>query len=547
MDSWTQIYEPLGTVGVSTLVALIPIVFYAVALTALNMKGHVAGTLTTLIAAAIAILVYGMPWTMTLAAALQGFAFGLWPIAWIITGAVFIYRMTVKTGQFDVIRDSIVSITSDQRLQLLLIGFSFGAFLEGAAGFGAPVAITTALLAGLGFNPLYAAGLCLIANTAPVAFGGMGISVLVGGAVGGVDSFLVGAQSGRVLAPLIFLVPFWLVFIMDGWRGVKETWPAVLVAAASFTLGVVLTSNLIGFELPAILGSLSSLISMTLFLKFWQPKRIFRFDAGQPAGDAPRHSAGKIFWAWLPFIVLTLVMILWNMPFFKALFAEGGALAWSTIRFSVPYLDGLAVRTPPITPAPAPYPAIYSLNLIQGTGTAIMAAAILAMTLQRTGPKLGLVTFAEVIRDLRKPVWTIGMVVALAYICNYSGLSSTLALAMAHTGQAATFFSPILGALGVFLTGSDTASNALFCGLQSVTAQQVGVSDILLVAANNTGGTAGKMISPQSIAIAAAAAGLVGREGSLLRFTLKHSLLCMTLIGVLTTIQAYLLPGTIPS
>ncbi|MEA4836770.1 MAG: lactate permease LctP family transporter [Rhodospirillaceae bacterium] len=547
MNSWTQIYEPLGSVGVSTLVALIPIIFYAAALTVLNLKGHIAGTLTMLIAATIAILVYGMPWTMTLAAALQGFAFGLWPIAWIITGAVFLYRMTVKTGQFDIIRDSIVSITSDQRLQLLLIGFSFGAFLEGAAGFGAPVAITTALLAGLGFNPLYAAGLCLIANTAPVAFGGMGISVLVGGAVGGVDPFLVGAQSGRVLAPMILLVPFWLVFIMDGWRGVKETWPAVLVAASSFTLGVVLTSNLIGFELPAILGSLSSLVSMTLFLKFWQPKRIFRFDGQQPAKDSHHHSPGKIFWAWLPFIILTLVMILWNMPFFKALFAEGGALAWSTIRFSMPYLDGLAVRTPPITPTPTPYPAIYSLNLIQGTGTAIMTAAILAMILQRTGPKLGATTFIEVTLDLKKPVWTIGMVVALAYICNYSGLTSTLALAMAHTGPAATFFSPILGALGVFLTGSDTASNALFCGLQAVTAQQVGVSDILLVAANNTGGTAGKMISPQSIAIAAAAAGLVGREGSLFRFTLKHSFLCMVVIGALTTIQAYLLPGTIPS
>ena len=547
MDMWTQTYDPLDMLWGSAVIALVPIVFYFVALTKLNLKGHIAGTLTALIAAAIAILFYGMPWTMALAAAIQGFAFGLWPIAWIIIGAVFLYKMTVKTGQFDIIRDSIVSITSDQRLQLLLIGFSFGAFLEGAAGFGAPVAITAALLAGLGFKPLYAAGLCLIANTAPVAFGAMGIPILVGGSVGGVDPFLVGAEAGRVLTLVTLLIPFWVVGIMDGWRGIKETWPAALVAAVSFAFGVLVSSNLIGYELPAILGSLFSLISMTLFLKVWRPKRIFRFDGQEPEQAAHRYSAGAVFRAWLPFIILTLVVILWNLPFFKALFAKDGALAWSTIRFSIPYLDELVVRTPPITPVPAPYPAVFTLNLIQATGTAILVAALLAMLVQRTSVKLGVTTFIEVVNDLKKPIWTIGAVVAFAYLCNYSGLSSTLALALSHSGQAFTFFSPVLGWLGVFLTGSDTTSNALFSGLQAVTAQQVGVSEILLVAANTTGGTIGKMISPQSIAVATAAVGLIGRDGELFRFTLKHSVLLVALVGLLTTIQAYLLPGTIPS
>jgi L-lactate transport len=547
MQTWTQVYDPLGNLWLSSLVAALPIIFFFLALTVFKLKGHVAGTITVLIAALLAMFFYHMPIPTALAAVADGFCFGLWPIAWIIIAAVFLYKLTVKTGQFEIIRASIVSVTEDQRLQMLLIGFSFGAFLEGAAGFGAPVAITSALLAGLGFNPLYAAGLCLIANTAPVAFGAMGIPILVGGQVAGLDPFRVGAEAGRVLAVMTLLVPFWVIAIMDGWKGVKETWPAVLVAAVSFDIGQLLASNYIGFELPAILGSVFSLVSVTVFLKVWKPKNIFRFKDDKPAIKAQHYSGGQILMAWLPYIILTLAVVLWNLPFFKALFVKGGALYDTTITFAVPYLDKLVIKVPPISPhGPVAYAAAFSLNLISATGTAILAAAILSLLFARAKISLGVATFFEVLNDLKKPIWTIGSVVAFAYVCNYSGLSSTLALAFAETGNSFTFFSPVLGWVGVFLTGSDTSSNALFCALQGTTAQQIHVSDILLVAANTTGGTIGKMISPQSIAVACAAVGMVGRESELFKFTLKSSLIFVILVGIITTIQAYIIPGTIP-
>lgn len=548
MQTWTQVYDPLGNLWLSSLVAALPIIFFFLALTVFKMKGHVAGTLTVVIAALVAVFFYHMPIIIALAAVVDGFCFGLWPIAWIIIAAVFLYKLTVKTGQFEIIRSSIVSVTEDQRLQMLLIGFSFGAFLEGAAGFGAPVAITSALLAGLGFNPLYAAGLCLIANTAPVAFGAMGIPILVGGQVAGVDAFRVGAEAGRVLAIMTLLVPFWVVGLMDGWKGIKETWPAILVAAVTFDLGQLLASNYIGYELPAILGSIFSLVGTTVFLKFWKPKHIFRFKDDKEVKSTKTYTGGQIFMAWSPYIILTLSVVLWNLPFFKVLFAKGGALYNTTITFIVPYLDKMVIKVPPIAATATAYPASFSLNLVSATGTAILVAAIISLLVVPAKSKvsLGVSTFFEVLNDLKKPIWTIGSVVAFAYVCNYSGLSSTLALMFAETGSSFTFFSPVLGWIGVFLTGSDTSSNALFCALQGTTAQQIGVSDILLVAANTTGGTIGKMISPQSIAVACAAVGMVGRESELFKFTLKSSLFFVIIVGILTTIQGYLLPGTIP-
>ncbi|MTJ84245.1 MAG: L-lactate permease [Telmatospirillum sp.] len=546
MQTWTQVYDPLGNLWLSSLVAALPIIFFFLALTVFKMKGHVAGTVTVIIAALIAVFFYHMPVPTAVAAIADGFCFGLWPIAWIIIAAVFLYKLTVKTGQFEIIRASIVSVTEDQRLQMLLIGFSFGAFLEGAAGFGAPVAITSALLAGLGFNPLYAAGLCLIANTAPVAFGAMGIPILVGGQVAGLDAFRVGAEAGRVLAVMTLLVPFWVIAIMDGWKGIKETWPAVLVAAVSFDIGQLLASNYIGYELPAILGSIFSLVSVTVFLKFWKPKNIFRFKDDKAPAQTQHYTGGQIFMAWSPYIILTLAVVLWNLPFFKVLFAKGGALYETTITFAVPYLDKMVIKVPPIAHAATPYAATFSLNLVSATGTAILAAAIVSLAVIRGKVSLGVSTFFEVLNDLKKPIWTIGSVVAFAYVCNYSGLSSTLALAFAESGSSFTFFSPVLGWVGVFLTGSDTSSNALFCALQGTTAQQIGVSDILLVAANTTGGTIGKMISPQSIAVACAAGGMGGRESELFKFTLKSSLIFVVMVGIITTIQGYIIPGTIP-
>ena len=480
-----------------------------------------------------------------------GFFYGLWPIAWIIIAAVFVYKISVKTGQFDIIRSSILSITPDQRLQMLIVGFSFGAFLEGAAGFGAPVAITAALLVGLGFNPLYAAGLCLIVNTAPVAFGAMGIPILVAGQVTGIDSFAIGQMVGRQLPFLTIIVLFWIMAIMDGWRGIKETWPAVIVAGGSFAIAQYLSSNFLGPELPDIISSLVSLVCLTLFLKRWQPVRIFRFgDLGASQVDMTlartRYTAGQVIRAWSPFLFLTATVTLWSVPPFKALFAPGGAMYDFVINISVPFLDKMVARMPPVVSAATPYAAVYKFDWLSATGTAILFAALLSIVWLRMKPKDALTTFAGTLKDLALPIYSIGMVLAFAFISNYSGLSSTLALALAHTGHAFTFFSPFLGWLGVFLTGSDTSSNALFAALQATAAQQIGVSDILLVAANTTGGVTGKMISPQSIAIACAAVGLVGKESDLFRFTVKHSLIFTCMVGLITTLQAYVLTWMIP-
>ena len=551
MQTWQQLYSPLGSLGLSALAAVIPIVFFFLALAVFRLKGHVAGSITLALSVLVAIFAFQMPVDMALAAAGYGFLYGLWPIAWIIVAAVFLYKLTVKSGQFEVIRSSVLSITDDQRLQVLLIGFCFGAFLEGAAGFGAPVAITAALLVGLGFNPLYAAGLCLIANTAPVAFGALGIPIIVAGQVTGIDAFHIGAMTGRQLPLLSLFVPFWLVFMMDGLRGVKETWPAALVAGLSFAVTQYFTSNFIGPELPDITSALASLIALTLFLKVWQPKRSFSEAKGsvgaavvQPSGSQPSpYSFGEIFKAWSPFLILTVLVTIWTLKPFKAAFAPGGAMYNFVFNFAIPHLDQLVIKTAPIVAAPTAMPAVFKLDPISATGTAIFLSALISMAVLKINFKTGLTTFKETFWELRWPILSIGMVLAFAFVTNYSGMSSTMALVLAGTGAAFPFFSPFLGWLGVFLTGSDTSSNALFSSLQATTAHQIGVNDTLLVAANTSGGVTGKMISPQSIAVACAATGLVGKESDLFRFTVKHSLFFATIVGLITLIQAYWLTG----
>ncbi|TDF62760.1 lactate permease LctP family transporter [Cupriavidus sp. L7L] len=568
MQPWTQLYTPLGSLWLSALAAAIPILFFFIALAVWRMKGHVAAAVTLLLALGVAIFAYGMPVQQALASAGFGFAYGLWPIAWIIVTAVFLYKIVVKTGQFDIIRASVLAITDDQRLQMLLIGFAFGAFLEGAAGFGAPVAITAALLVGLGFNPLYAAGLCLIANTAPVAFGAMGIPIIVAGQVTGIDPFLIGAMAGRQLPLLSLLVPFWLVFMMDGAKGVRETWPAALVCGGSFAVTQYFTSNHIGPELPDITSALVSLVSLAAFLKVWQPRGASQraggagstvsggtvalggfgggFGAAPVSRKASPYTLAQTLRAWAPFGILTAIVTVWSLQPFKALFAANGALAGTVLKFKVPGLDQMVIKAAPIVATPKAYEAVLKLDLLSAVGTAILLTALISAVLLRMKPRDLVVTFGETLVELARPVLSIGLVLAFAFVANYSGMSSTLALLLAGTGAAFPFFSPFLGWLGVFLTGSDTSSNALFCALQNTTAHQIGVSDTLMVAANTTGGVTAKMISPQSIAVACAATGLVGKESELFRFTVKHSLLFAVVIGIITMVQAYLLPGMIP-
>ena len=543
METWIQNYTAVGgSLYLTAAAALLPIVFFFAALTVLKLKGYVAGFFTLLISILVAIFAFGMPAGMALSSAAYGFAYGLWPIAWIIVTAVYLYKITVKTGQFDIIRSSVISITEDQRLQMILVGFSFGAFLEGAAGFGAPVAITAALLVGLGFNPLYAAGLCLIANTAPVAFGAMGIPIIVAGQVSGLDAYHIGQVAGRQLPILSIIVPFWLIAMMDGMRGIKQTWPAVLVAGVSFAVTQFLTANFIGPELPDVTSALVSLICLSLFLKKWQPSEIFTFQGmKQPeARKASEYSTGQIVKAWSPFAILTVFVSLWTMKPLKTFLDS-----FSLIEIKWPGLHNLVMKAAPVVKDPTPYAAVYKLNLLSAVGTSILLASIVTIILLKMKPAEAVKTFFETLHELRFSILSIGLVLGFAFVANYSGLSSTLALVLAGTGAAFPFFSPFLGWLGVFLTGSDTSANALFGSLQASTAHQVGISPELAVAANTTGGVTGKMISPQSIAIACAAVGLAGKESDLFRFTVKHSLIFCTFVGILTTLQAYVLPWTL--
>ncbi|MED3465432.1 L-lactate permease [Bacillus thuringiensis] len=553
MNTWTQVYDPFGNIWISAAVALIPIIFFFLALAVFRMKGYVAGFITVVLTVLVALFAYKMPFKMAMAATGYGFLYGLWPIAWIIIMSVFLYKISVKTGQFDVIRASVLSITNDHRLLVILIGFSFGAFLEGAAGFGAPVAITAALLAGLGLNPLYAAGLCLIANTAPVAFGAMGIPITVAGQVTGIDPHKIGQMAGHQLPFLSLFVPFFIVFLMDGFKGIRQTWPALLVAGSSFAITQFITATFLGPELPDITSALVSLISLALFLKVWQPKEIYQSEqansevaATTTVASMPKLTFGKVVKAWSPFIVLTVMVVIWSQSFFKALFTPGGALESLVFKFEIPGLHNLVMKAEPIVNKPTPYEAILKFDVLSATGTAILIACIISMFILKMNVKDAVVTFKETLSELKMPILSIGFVLGFAFIANYSGLSSTLALALAGTGGLFPFFSPFLGWIGVFLTGSDTSANALFSNLQAITAQQVGVSEVLLVAANTTGGVTGKMISPQSIAIACAAVGLAGKESDLFRFTVKHSLFFVIIVGIMTYVQAYYLTWMIP-
>jgi lactate permease len=559
--TWTQNFTPVGNnLGLSALVALVPILYFFWALAVKRMKGYVAGLSTLLVALVVVVFVYGMPVNMAVMSITQGAVYGILPIGWIIITSVFLYKLTVKTGQFEIIRSSIISITEDRRLQALLVAFSFGAFLEGAAGFGAPVAISAALLVGLGFNPLYAAGICLIANTAPVAFGAIGIPIIAMEGPTGIPAMDISKVVGRQLPFLSIIIPFYLVVIMAGFKKTMEIFPAILVSGFSFAITQFLTSNFLGPELPDILSAIVSLSALAIFLKFWQPKSIFRFQSetisDEDATVSEKRAAytkGEVFKAWSPFLVLTAFISIWGIPSIKQALTghyEGanGLLkllnAFGQQLSFMPEVPGLNNKI--INASGQPIAAVFKLELLGAAGTAILLAAFVTKFILHITWKDWTATFGETLKELKFAIITIGAVVGFAYITNASGMSTTLGMALAKTGVLFPFFSPFLGWLGVFITGSDTSSNLLFGNLQKVTAISVGMDPVLALASNSSGGVVGKMISPQSIAVACAAVGLGGKESDLFRFTIKHSIFLIFLIGILAFLQSNVLSWMIP-
>ncbi|MCB5236708.1 L-lactate permease [Niallia circulans] len=561
--TFTQNFTAVGdNLALSAIVAVIPILYFFWALTIKRMRGHVAGITTLLLALLLYVIAFNMPIGMSMMSASQGIVYGLLPIGWIIVTSVLLYKLTVKSGQFSIIRNFILSITEDRRLQALLVAFSFGAFLEGAAGFGAPVAISAALLVGLGFNPLYAAGICLLANTAPVAFGAIGIPITAVEGPTGIPALEISKMVGRQLPFISVFIPFYLVIIMAGFKRVWEVLPAILVSGISFAFTQYLSSNFLGPELPDILSALVSLFALVIFLKFWKPKKIFLFkgDAETAAASAEQektpestYTAGEIFHAWSPFLVLTAFISLWGIPTVK-LALSGYYEGTNIILKGLNKLGELLTFMPEvpllhnkiINGASEEVAAIYKIEMLGAAGTAILFACIVTKYIARLSWREVYETSKETLQELKFPILTISSVVGFAYVTNASGMSTTLGMTLAKTGALFPFFSPVLGWLGVFITGSDTSANLLFGNLQKITAISVGMDPVLAISANSSGGVTGKMISPQSIAVACAAVGLAGKESELLRFTLKHSIFLLLLVCIITFLQNNVLSWMIP-
>jgi lactate permease len=537
--SWMQDVNPLHKIALSAIVAAVPIIFIFWALIIQKMKGYMASLLTVLVAILVAVIAYGMPVKLAVLSTVHGALYGLFPICWIIIGAVFLYNLTVRSGQFEIIKNFMASVTPDRRLQALIIAFSFGAFLEGAAGFGAPVAITAAMLVGLGFNPLYAAGICLIANTAPVAFGAIGTPIITAALVSDLPEMAVSQMVGRTLPILSVFVPFYLVILMSGFKKSIEVLPAILVSGISFAFFQWFTSNYLGPMLPDVIAGLASIISLMILFKYWKPKSVWHFkeEPEQTIETKLKYSTGQVLRAWSPFIIMTLMVVAWGLQSVKgALNSIGGIkVVISGLQNAILRPDGSILIIKP-----------FDFNYLSSPGIALVLAAVISMPLIGISIKEGAKTFLATLNQLKFPILTIALVLGFAYIANNSGMSVTMAMALASTGVLFPFFSPVLGWLGVFLTGSDTSSNALFSGLQHTSATAIGVDPLITVAANASGGVTGKMISPQSIAIGAAAVGLVGREAELFRFTVKHSFFMLFLLCVITLLQAYVITWIVP-
>ncbi len=542
----------------SAVIAAIPILLLFFML-GVRRKPSWMSALTALASALlVALFVYGMPVQLALISALYGAAFGLFPIAWIVFSSIMLYRLAVDTGKFEIIKDSIGGLTNDRRLQAMFIAFSFGAFIEGAAGFGAPVAISGAMLAGLGVNPFYAAGICLIANTAPVAFGSIGIPVTTLANVTGLPVLALSGMVGKLCAMVSVIIPGYLIVVMAGRKRALEVLPAIVACGVSFAGMQFYVSNYVGPELTDIASSLTCIAVMVLVLKVWKPRTIMRLEGDKPVTTAARkHSGGELLAAWLPYMLLVVFVLVWGEADIKlamnrwtdtllpAFLAQSPTVLNGLL---VPGLHGLITRIPPVTPQPTPYAAVFELNWLTASGTACFLAVITTAILARVTSTQFVNVYKATFKQLSLPMLTIATMLGLAYLMNYSGMTSTLGLALAASGWAFPFFSAVLGWLGVFLTGSDTSANALFGNLQVVTATALNLNPVLTASVNSAAGVMGKMISVQSIAVAVAATGMTSAdEGKLFRFTIKHSVFLMVVMGLLSMLFAYVFPGYVPA
>ncbi len=549
---WSQNYSPVGGIGVSALIAAIPVVVLLGLLAFWHVRAHLAALIALLTAGAIAVLVFGMPAQLAVAAAGNGAAFGLLPIGWLIVNAIFIYQLSVETGQFVVLQKQIAGISRDRRIQALLLAFAFGAFIEGAAGFGAPVAISGALMIGLGFKPLEAAKLALIGNTAPVAFGSLGIPLVTMAPLTGLDLQQLSAMVGRQLPIFSLIVPFWLVAAQVGWRRMVEVWPACLTAGASFAIMQFLMSNFHGPWLVDIVSAAVSMLALLALMRFWKPKEeLVNATSTAPAAAAAvaaptvPAATGPAWKAWLPWIFLTGFVFCWGMNPVK-----NQLNAWFAPQISVPVLHLAVQKMPPVAPAPTLEKAVFNLNLLSATGTALLLAGIASALALGVGFRRALKIYGQTLLRVRISLLTISTMMALGFLTRFGGTDTTMGLAMAGTGWLFPFFSPIIGWLGVALTGSDTSSNVLFGNLQKVSAEALHFPPVLMCAANSSGGVMGKMIDAQSIVVAAVATG--GREdspdaGTVLRAVFWHSIALAILVGILVMLQAYVFPGIIPA
>jgi lactate permease len=546
---WQQIYDPFGSMALSTLLAAVPVVVMLAALGLFHIKAHVAAALGLVAAFCVAVFAYQMPAAMAGKAALLGSFTGLLPIGWIVLNIIFLQQLCEQNGSFKVLQASLSGITDDRRLQLLLIAFCFGAFFEGAAGFGTPVAVTAGILIGLGFSPLAASGLSLIANTAPVAFGALGSPVITLAKVHGYDLMEVTAMIGRQLPFFSLLVPFWLIWAFAGRKAMWDIWPAILVTGLSFAIPQYLVSNFIGPELVDIIAALVSMASLILFLRVWQPKTVWTSASlkgreaetkPRPAESVEKYSRAELVRAWTPWLILTVFVFIWGLPpvkaYFNTLFAP---------KFPMDGLHNLVMRVPPVVPHAEPEAAVYVFNLLSATGTGILLSAIAGALFMHYSVTAIVRTFFRTLWLVRYSLLTIVLMLALGTLTRYSGTDTTLGLAFANTGALYPFFGTLMGWLGVAMTGSDTASNVLFGGMQKVAAEQLGLAPNLMGAANSSGGVMGKMIDAQSIVVASTATRWVNHEGDILRFVFFHSFALAALVGVMVTLQAYVWPFTL--